>query len=254
MIIKRLFKCILLGLILGIILSLGIVRYQDDQDAVYHQIAQIQRQQEILLISTDNPLPALIQEVISSAVYVRAPGQWSGSGVIIGPSTVLTAKHVIQDANELYIETINGEQHEAVGWVEDEENDCGLIFFDPRKKFKNVANFADSDKLRIGDVVFSIGSPLGKELFNTVTLGIISGFDRKIPYFGTCGLLTSDVASNSGNSGGPVFNMQGKIVGIVVGSFWDTEGLNIIVPANICRKLYEKIPYKITIRKSNSFD
>lgn len=252
--IKRLLKCAILGIIIGIVLNLGIVRYQDDQDAVYHQIAQIQRQQEILLISTDNPLPALIKKVMPSVVYVRAPGQWSGSGVIIGPHTVLTARHVIQDANELYIETVDGEQHKAIGWIEDEENDCGLMFFDPREKFENIVDFADSNKLQIGDIVFTIGSPLGRELFNTATLGIISGLDRKILYFGTCGLLTSDVASNSGNSGGPVFDMHGRIVGIVVGSFWDTEGLNIIIPADVCRKLYEKISYKIGIGESNSSD
>lgn len=236
---RRLLRCIILGLLLGTISIVGVYKYQSDQNNIHHRISEIQRQQEMLLISTKNPLPALVERVSPSVVYVKVPLMWSGSGIIVGPSTVLTAKHIVHDVNEIYVEAINGKKYEAINWVEDEDNDCALLFFDPREKFENVVKFADSDKLQIGDVVFTMGSPFGKDLFNTVTFGIISGLNRDIRYFGIDGLITSDAAGNPGNSGGPVFDMQGKIVGIVVGTLQGAEGLAIIIPANICRRLYE---------------
>lgn len=236
---KRLSKCILLGVILGIILSFTVAQYQSDRYDINLRIAQIQQQQEILVIGTGNPLPILIKKVMPSVVYVRVPERWSGSGVIVGPHTVLIAGHVIKDITELYIETADGKRYNAISWVEDKKNDCGLIFFDPREEFKDISEFADSNLLQVGDIVFTMGSPFGKILFNTVTFGIISGLNRDISYFGDCGLITSDAAGNPGNSGGPVFDMRGKVIGIVVGRRYGSEGLNIIIPSNICQKLLE---------------
>lgn len=235
---KRLIRSVVIGSILGVLIVFGIIRYQNDQADIHHQVAEIQRQQELLLMFENESLPTLIKKAMPSVVYVEAP-YWSGSGVVVAPHVVLTARHVVEDAGELTIETIDGRTYEAIAWVEDKKNDCGLIFFDPRDPFTNIAEFADSDELQLGDLVFTLGSPYGKTLFNTVTFGIISGLDRKIPYFGTCGLVTSDAAGNPGNSGGPIFNMQGRIIGIVVGTHWGAEGLNILIPANICRNLLE---------------
>lgn len=91
-------------------------------------------------------------------------------------------------------------------------------------------------------------------MLNTATLGIISGLNRKISYFGTCELITSDATGNPGISGGPVFNMRGKVIGIVVGTKRRSHGLRIIIPSNICRRLYDKKASKTEIRKSDSFD
>lgn len=209
-------KRITLIAILTVILLLGVAEYDSRQ------------------------LPNIIREVNSSVVYVKAPGQWSGSGVIVDQHIILTARHVVQDVNELNIKTIDGDTYEAIHWVIDRDNDCALIFFDPRHEFENIAEFADSNELQIGESVFTIGSPYGDQLFNTVTYGIISGLDRTILYFGCSGLVTSDAAINPGNSGGPVFNMQGKIIGIVVGTYRGSEGLNIIVSSNTCRELLEE--------------
>ena len=184
-------------------------------------------------------LQTLIERVSPSVVLVESRNRGGGSGVIVAPHIVLTAGHVVRDATEIYVETVDGEKRVAIGWVEDEKNDCGLIFFDPREKFDNIAEFADSNELQLGDTVFTIGSPFGKEHFNAVTHGIISGLERKVPFFGTRGLVTSDAAGNPGNSGGPVFDMNGRIVGIVVGSKWGAEGLNIITASNICKELLQ---------------
>lgn len=235
--IKKWWQSAVIGTILGVLIVFGIFRYQTDQDAIHDRISELQRQQEIVLMSN---LPALIKKVAPSVVYVKAD-QWSGSGVIVGPSIVLTARHVVQNVESLEIETVDGNVYKAISWIEDKENDCGLIFFDPRIKFTNIAKFANSDELQIGQSVFTMGSPYGKQLFNTATFGIISGLNRQIRYFGTCGLITSDAATNPGNSGGPVFDIEGKVIGIIVGSKYGADGLGVIVPSNICKGLLENV-------------
>ncbi len=187
----------------------------------------------------ETPLSTVIHRVMPSVVYVGVPSQWSGSGVIIGPSTVLTAGHVVDGANEIFVETTDGKRHEAIYWVADEDNDCGLIFFNPWKKFGRVVELADSSNLQLGDTAIIIGSPYGKSCFNTVTLGIISGLNRSISFFGTDGMITTDAASNPGNSGGPVFNDKGEVIGIAVGSRWGANGFSIITASNTCKEMLE---------------
>ena len=235
--IKKWWQSVVIGTILGMFLVFGVIKYQTDQDGIHGRISGIQQQQELVIMGTNNPLPILIKKAMPSVVFVEAPGLWTGSGVIVGPHTVLTAGHVIEDTNGLVVETIDGRKYESIATVRSKVNDCGLIFFDPRESFTNIAEFADFDKVEVGDVIFTLGSPYGKELFNTATFGIISGLDRRFSYFGECGLLTSDAAGNPGNSGGPIFDMQGRIVGIVVGSRYGSEGLNIITPGNVCEAL-----------------
>lgn len=234
--IKKWWQSVVIGIILGVLIVSGIFKYREDQDIIHDRISELQRQQEIVLMSD---LPALIKKAAPSVVYVSEPGQWSGSGVIVGPSIVLTARHIVQYAEDLEIETVDGNVYKAISWIEDKENDCGLIFFDPRIKFTNIARFADSDELQVGQSVFSMGSPFGKQLFNTATFGIISGLNRQIRYFGICNLITSDAAANPGNSGGPIFNMQGKVIGILVGIRHGADGLGIIIPSNTCKELLE---------------
>lgn len=273
---KRWIKIVVVSVILGLAVSYGVVKCQDACDTFYQRMDRFQQQltviirqqleyqkhnravhyrmikvqerlitligqqQEAIEQNVGVSLPALIERVLPSVVYVSEPGRWSGSGVIVGPSMVLTARHVARYAENLEIETVDGTVYKAISWIEDKENDCALIFFDPRTVFTDIAEFADSDKLQIGESVFSMGSPFGKQLFNTATFGIISGLNREISYFGTCGLITIDAATNPGNSGGPIFNMQGKVIGIAVGSKYGADGLGVVIPSNVCKDLLEK--------------
>ncbi len=221
---KRLIKYALLCLIIVVSLLLGAIAPR--------QLQLVEEQRE--------SLPSIIKRVIASTVYVGC-GNGSASGVIVGPSIVLTASHVVKGAFNLQIETATGKIYEAINSVADPNNDCGLIFFDPREEFKNIAELGDSNSVEIGDKVFTIGSPFGKELFNTVTFGIISGLRREIPHFGICKLITSDAAGNPGNSGGPVFNTDGKVIGIVAGRRRGTNGLTVVIPINVCKELLNEI-------------
>ncbi|GAH50532.1 unnamed protein product, partial [marine sediment metagenome] len=193
-------------------------------------------------------LPCLIERVSPSVVYVEAIADnyndnyeygydWSGSGVIIGSHIVLTARHIIEDANSLTITVVDGNTYEAVRWEVDPNNDCGLLFFE--EDLGPVIKFADSDKIEIGDRVIIIGSPYGKEFLNTATNGIVSGLDREILFFGEDPMITADAASWPGNSGGPVFDIQGRVIGILVGGTWNGDNFSIVVPINICKEFYE---------------
>jgi len=217
------------------IIALGGLTLRDRIQDLQEQLDRVDYRISYDLLST-------ISKVSSSVVYVEAAVDdcndsygWIGSGVIIGPHTVLTAEHVITDANNFTITTVDGNDYAATNWVIDPNNDCGLLFFE--EELGPIAKLTDSNNVKIGDKVIVIGSPYG--FFNTVTTGIVSGLNREILYFGKDPLFTVDAASWSGNSGGPVFNVQGQIIGILVGGTWDGDNFSIVTSANICRKLYE---------------
>lgn len=176
----------------------------------------------------------VISDVMPSVVYVEAD-RWSGSGVIVGPRVVLTAGHVVEDANWLGIITVDGGRYEAKMWVRHPDTDLGLLFFD--EEVGPVAKFSDS--VIVGEQVIAIGSPYGKGFFNTVTTGIISGINRNTPFYDWQSVITSDVEANPGNSGGPVFNMRSELIGIVVGTYsWYGNGI-VIIPGGLCQKLLQ---------------
>ena len=194
---------------------------------------QIQRIDERVSYSSVDVV-SLIARLKESVVYIEAP-EWSGSGVIIGPHRVLTAKHVIEYAGDLTIVTDANEEYEAMTYTVDFDNDCGLLHV--KEELNSTVQLGDSNSLQIGEQVLIIGSPFDEQHFNTVTLGIISGLERDIPYFSECKLFTVDAASWGGNSGGPVFNMRGEIVGLLIGGYSGYDNLSVVIPINICKEL-----------------
>ncbi len=221
---ERVLLSLIIAVSLSIVVSLGIIANR--------QLQLIEQQRE--------SLPSIIQQVIASTVYVDCDN-WSGSGIIVGPSIVLTASHIVKGAFSLQIETTTGKIHKVINSVEDPNNDCGLIFFDPRDEFKNIAELGDSNSVEVGDKVFTIGSPLGKKLFNTVAYGIVASVDCSVPFWNEVNTFIIDVTGNPGSSGGPVFNMDGKVIGIVVGGWWGADGLTAVTPINICKELLYEI-------------
>lgn len=191
-----------------------------------------------IVFNSGGHLPSIIKQVISTSVYVDS-NEWSGSGVIVGPNTVLTAGHVVEDANNLEVHTAYGKIYKAAGSKYDPNNDCGLIFI--KETFKDIAGLGDSNLVEVGDGVLIIGSPYGKELFNAVAYGIVASVDRQLPFWNEVNTFVIDVASNPGNSGGPVFDMDGKVIGIVVGGWWGADGLTAVTPINICKELLYEV-------------
>ena len=165
-------------------------------------------------------LPALFEEVSPSVVQIRARGQNGGSvgsGVVIDRSGhILTNYHVVQGAIMLVVELPDGTTAGAELVGSDPGNDLAVILADLPAAALVPVTFGDSDAVRVGESVFAIGNPF--DLDFTVTSGIISGIDResqqRLNGRSIRGVLQTDAAVNPGNSGGPLFNSSGEVIGI----------------------------------------
>lgn len=160
----------------------------------------------------------------------------SGSGFLISPDGyVVTNYHVVEGATSLSILTYDGEFHEAKKVGYDEANDICVLKIQG-EDFPYVT-IGSSNELGVGDQVAAIGNPLG-ELTSTLTVGYISAKDRVVTTDGsTINMLQTDAAINSGNSGGPLFNMNGEVVGITTAKYSGTtesgasiEGIGFAIP------------------------
>ncbi len=135
-----------------------------------------------------------------------------GSGFVIDPTgIIITNNHVIADANEVTVIFTDGQKLKAQIVGKDAKVDVAVLRVKPDKPLK-AAKFGDSDKMRVGDWVLAVGNPFG--LGGTVTAGIISAVKRNIDSGPYDNYFQTDAAINKGNSGGPLFNMDGEVIGI----------------------------------------
>src|SRR5580698_4711516 len=135
-----------------------------------------------------------------------------GSGFIIDPSgVVITNNHVVGDANDIVVIFTDGRKLKAKVIGKDPKVDVAVLKVESDKPLKTV-KFGDSDKTRVGDGVMAVGNPFG--LGETVTAGILSARNRNIESGPYDDFLQTDASINKGNSGGPLFNMQGEVIGI----------------------------------------
>ena len=169
----------------------------------------------------------------------------SGSGVVYkienNQAYIVTNHHVVEGANQLEVTLADGSKEEAQLVGSDVWTDLAVIVIDA-KNVKVVAEFGDSEVLKVGETVIAIGNPLGLEFYGSVTQGIVSGKDRSVPVDlnndgtsdWTTEVLQTDAAINSGNSGGALVNIVGELVGInsmkIASS--SVEGLGFSIPIN----------------------
>ncbi len=135
-----------------------------------------------------------------------------GSGFVIDSSgIVITNNHVVGDANDIVVIFTDGRKLKAKVLGKDSKVDVAVLKVESDKPLKTV-KFGDSDKMRVGDGVMAVGNPFG--LGETVTAGIISARNRNIDSGPYDDFLQTDASINKGNSGGPLFNMRGEVIGI----------------------------------------
>ena len=135
-----------------------------------------------------------------------------GSGFVIDPSgIVITNNHVIEGANEITVILTDGRKLKAEVVGKDAKVDVAVLQVKPDAPLKAVP-FGDSDKMRVGDAVMAVGNPFG--LGGTVTSGIVSARHRNIDSGPYDNYIQTDASINKGNSGGPLFNMAGEVIGI----------------------------------------
>ncbi len=145
-----------------------------------------------------------------------------GSGFIISKDGfVVTNNHVIDDADEINVSLEDGSKYKAKVIGSDRKTDVALLKITSDKEFKSV-KFGDSSKVRIGDWAIVIGNPYG--LGGSVTVGVISARGRDINNGQSDEFLQTDAAINKGNSGGPIFNAKGEVIGVSTAIFSPSGG------------------------------
>ncbi|MEH2510200.1 serine protease Do [Nitrobacteraceae bacterium AZCC 1564] len=156
-----------------------------------------------------------------------------GSGFIVDTDgTVVTNNHVIADADEINVILNDGTKIRAELVGRDKKSDLAVLKFTPPEKKLTAVKFGDSDKLRLGEWVIAIGNPFS--LGGTVTAGIVSARNRDINSGPYDNYIQTDAAINRGNSGGPLFNLDGEVIGVntaIISPSGGSIGIGFAVPS-----------------------
>jgi serine protease Do len=166
-----------------------------------------------------------------------------GSGFVIDKAGyIVTNNHVIEGADEIVVNFTDGSKLKVVQVVgRDTKTDLALLKVEPKKELAAV-HFGDSQKMRVGDWVMAIGNPFG--LGGTVTVGVISATRRDINSGLYDEFLQTDAAINRGNSGGPLFNMEGEVIGIntaIISPTGGSIGIGFAVPSNSANQVVAQL-------------
>jgi len=184
----------------------------------------------------------------------RPPGprtvQSLGSGFVISPEGyVVTNNHVIEDSDEITVNFPDGTSLTAELVGTDPKTDIALLKVEPTKPLSFV-NFGDSDAIRVGDWVLAIGNPFG--LGGSVSAGIVSARNRDINAGPYDDFIQTDAAINRGNSGGPLFNMAGDVIGVnsaIISPSGGSIGIGFSVPSNMAKAVVAQLQEYGTTRR-----
>lgn len=195
--------------------------------------------------SANNPLLDMFRR------QARRPSRGVGSGFIVdSKGYILTNQHVVQGATRITVRLQSGEEFRGVVKGVDEETDIAVVKIESARELPSV-KLGDSNTAQVGDWVLAIGSPFG--LDQTVTAGIISTRERQTPLFTSFQqFLQTDAAINRGNSGGPLVNMRGEVIGInsqIATSTGDYNGIGFALPSNEASFVYQQIVSQGKVRR-----
>lgn len=203
-----------------------------------------------------NTVAAVAKKAMSSVVGITTVGvqqdyfgtrdvEGVGSGIIVDSNGyILTNSHVINDGNSKSITVLleNGEKLEGRTIWNDSVLDLAIVKVETTGL--PTATLGDSSKLEVGEISVAIGNPLGLEFQRTVTSGIISGLHRSIQIDDNNiieDLIQTDASINGGNSGGPLLNSNGDVIGINTAKIKSAEGLGFAIPINQAKTIIEEV-------------
>jgi S1-C subfamily serine protease len=214
-------------------------------------------------LASATPPPAfssLVYQVIQPSlvlIQVKAPGKDGavedhlGSGVIIDDQgDILTALHVVADATDIKVTFADGTQSSAQVATTQAENDIAVLSADKLPQELVPAVLGNPNAMHVGDEVYAVGNPFG--LYSSMSAGVISGFGRSFQAVGSTqklqGLIQIDAAVNPGNSGGPLLNRGGQVIGIITGILNPTDqdvfiGIGFAVPIDVAGGAAGAPPY-----------
>jgi len=165
----------------------------------------------------------------------------AGSGFIVSPDgVILTNAHVVRDANEVTVKLQDRREYKAKVLGSDPKTDVAVLKIDAKNL--PVVPIGNSKSLAVGEWVLAIGSPYG--LDSTVTAGVVSAKGRNLPGDDSVPFIQTDVAVNPGNSGGPLFNTRGEVVGInsqIYSQSGGYQGLSFAIPIDVAANIKDQI-------------
>ena len=219
--------------------KLNIVSSQESSDTTFSD--------EEDALSLQDIYSTVIDSVVSIS-SMTSSGTSSGTGIIMSSDGyVITNHHVITGALVISVLTNDNQEFEAALVGSDEMSDLAVLKIDARGL--QAAEFGDSSKLRVGDSVVAIGDPLGVQLRGTMTNGIISAINRDLTVGDrTMTLIQTNAALNNGNSGGPLINCYGQVIGIntvKMSSYYtataSVEGLGFAIPISVAKPIIDEL-------------
>ena len=157
------------------------------------------------------------------SIFVIYSGNSAGSGFAIGENTVVTNAHVIANENDITIYGYDGKTYRASVYLMDVSFDIAVLSVDGGAF--SPLEIGDSDSIKVGDDIYAIGAP--KSLDYTLTKGVVSNKSRR---FGSYTYIQIEAANNSGNSGGPLLNSKGQVIGVNSMKMSDAEGIGLSIP------------------------
>lgn len=193
------------------------------------------------LLPSPLPLQNVVQikcEVDYNDYYYSSKGWptagWQGSGIFIRDNLILTAGHIVDGISDANITTIDGKEYEAKSWYLETEADIGFIEVDTN----DIESRLSFDNAKLGEVVWVFGNPLG--VFPVLTKGIVSAVLAYDNYSDTKYMVITDAAANGGNSGCPLFDRWGNILGICSWHYPGQEGMNYFVRSEVIKLSLQK--------------
>jgi serine protease Do len=169
------------------------------------------------------------------------PVRGQGSGFIVSPDgLILTNAHVVRDAKDVTVKLTDRREFQAKVLGSDPKTDVAVLKIDARNL--PVVPLGSSRDLKVGEWVLAIGSPFGFE--NSVSAGVVSAKGRSLPDDSFVPFIQTDVAVNPGNSGGPLFNARGEVIGInsqIYSSTGGYQGLSFAIPIDLATKVKDQI-------------
>lgn len=255
---KQLIKYLFIGLF-GLVLGLGLMYFLFSKN--FNVITKTITKNEKSVTIEENGISSSVEKIYDSVVtvstYQNSKPYASGTGFVYknkdGVAYILTNAHVIKNAEEVYVSFTNGsvEKSKIIGSIS--WSDIAVVSVDS-DKIISVAEIGSSEKTKVGDTVFTVGAPLGDSYSWSVTRGILSGKDRMVEVSTSDSLyktndtlmmnvIQTDAAINSGNSGGPLANSNGEVIGITSMKLAQTgvEGMGFAIPIETAIKYADKI-------------
>jgi serine protease Do len=215
-------------------------------------IAGLLEEEEATIAVVDQVTPVVVSIVVEQEDEVSLDYYpvASGTGFFVSADgLILTNKHVVNNGGDRFtVVTSDGVEYPAEVLARDVFLDLAVMKITPGEGMAfPAANLGDSSGVRVGETVIAIGNPLG-EFPNSVTKGIVSGLNRTITagsFIGDTELIEeaiqTDAAINEGNSGGPLINLQGEVIGVNSAIAWEGQSIGFSIPINVAKKVVDDV-------------